>query len=68
MAPAIPLTSGFSQTSDLNSSLFSILMLLSLLQTTNRVSGVLDSPSDAFIPIVKACASSRVWKVRMLAY
>jgi hypothetical protein len=51
------------QTSDLHSSLFSVLMLLSLLQTTNRINASDESPSDSFVPIVRACAKSRVWKV-----
>ncbi|KAK4050266.1 hypothetical protein OIV83_003587 [Microbotryomycetes sp. JL201] len=47
-------------TSDLHSSLFSILMLLSLIQTTNRVDPTSSSPSDVFIPIVRKCAKSRI--------
>ncbi|KAM0786330.1 hypothetical protein ACM66B_001803 [Microbotryomycetes sp. NB124-2] len=54
-------------TSDLHSSLFSILMLLSLIQTTNRVDPTSSSPSDVFIPIVRKCAKSRVWKIRDVA-
>ncbi|GAA6057628.1 hypothetical protein JCM3770_005003 [Rhodotorula araucariae] len=51
--------------SNLHSPLFSILMLFSLLQTPRRV----DMPSarskaSAFVPIIKACARSRVWKIR----
>jgi len=39
-------------------------MLLSLLQSPNRVELGAEAPTDAFVPIVKACATSRVWKVR----
>lgn len=39
-------------------------MLLSLLQTPDRVDPAAESLTDAFVPIVKACATSRVWKVR----
>ncbi|GAA5888047.1 hypothetical protein JCM5296_005415 [Sporobolomyces johnsonii] len=57
--------------SNLHSSLFSILMLLSLLQTPHSVaSSIHDStPSFAepFIPLVTACAQSRVWKIRDVA-
>lgn len=52
------------QTSNLHSSLFSVLMLLSLLQSPNRVDQTVASDSDAFVPFVKACTKSRVWKVR----
>lgn len=38
-------------------------MLLSLLQTPNRVDMSTPSCADAFLPFVKACAKSRVWKV-----
>ncbi|GAA5977823.1 hypothetical protein JCM11641_006083 [Rhodosporidiobolus odoratus] len=55
-----------SPSSTLNSSLFSILMLLSLLQTSNRVDSTL-SLSAPFVPLVKACGASRVWKIREVA-
>ncbi|SCV70448.1 BQ2448_1842 [Microbotryum intermedium] len=51
-------------TSDLHSSLFSVLMLLSLLQSPNQVGSSSDALADPFIPIVRACATSRVWKIR----
>ncbi|KAK4051970.1 hypothetical protein OIO90_004500 [Microbotryomycetes sp. JL221] len=54
-------------TSDLHSSLFSILMLLSLVQTTNRVDPLAPSPTDVFVPVVRKCAKSRVWKIRDVA-
>lgn len=50
-------------TVDMNSSLFVILMLLSLMQSTNRI-GVEVSAADVFIKVVRQCATSRVWKVR----
>ncbi|BGP49684.1 hypothetical protein JCM10450v2_005589 [Rhodotorula kratochvilovae] len=52
--------------SNLHSPLFSILMLFSLLQTPRRLDAPRSSPSyaDAFLTIVKACAKSRVWKIR----
>ncbi|GAA5998529.1 tRNA methylation protein TRM732 [Rhodotorula paludigena] len=55
--------------SNLHSPLFSILMLFSLLQTPKRAVGSADSPveresSKPFIPLIKACAKSRVWKIR----
>ncbi|GJN90356.1 hypothetical protein Rhopal_003367-T1 [Rhodotorula paludigena] len=55
--------------SNLHSPLFSILMLFSLLQTPKRAVGAADSPvereySKPFIPLIKACAKSRVWKIR----
>ncbi|KAI5474356.1 DNA polymerase gamma subunit 1 [Pseudohyphozyma bogoriensis] len=49
-------------TFDLNSSLFSVLMLLSLMQTPNRVGT--ESPSTPFLPYISACSKSRVWKIR----
>lgn len=39
-------------------------MLLSLVQTSNRIDGAMDSVADPFLPFVLACAKSRVWKVR----
>jgi hypothetical protein len=48
-------------------------MLLSLLQTPKRVasssssSSSSDSLSAPFIPLVRTCASSRVWKIREIA-
>ncbi|SGZ26074.1 BQ5605_C024g09829 [Microbotryum silenes-dioicae] len=51
-------------TSDLHSSLFSVLMLLSLLQSPNQVGSSNDALADPFIKIVRACATSRVWKIR----
>lgn len=39
-------------------------MLLSLLQSPDRIDTAAESPTDAFVSIVKACATSRVWKVR----
>ncbi|KAK4700043.1 thyroid adenoma-associated protein, partial [Phenoliferia sp. Uapishka_3] len=51
-------------TANLHSSLFSVLMLLSLLQTPNRVDASAPSTADAFLPFVKACSKSRVWKIR----
>lgn len=44
-------------------------MLFSLLQTPRRIVGPSGSPvapsfSAPFLPIVKACAKSRVWKIR----
>ncbi|KAL8286526.1 hypothetical protein RQP46_004543 [Phenoliferia psychrophenolica] len=39
-------------------------MLLSLLQTPNRVDLSTPSCADAFLPFVKACTKSRVWKIR----
>ncbi|GAA5941468.1 hypothetical protein JCM10213_006094 [Rhodosporidiobolus nylandii] len=58
-----------SPSSNLHSSLFSILMLLSLLQTPKRVESAPSEPSlvEPFIPLVKQCASSRVWKIREVA-
>ncbi|GAA5841760.1 hypothetical protein JCM9279_003095 [Rhodotorula babjevae] len=55
--------------SNLHSPLFSILMLFSLLQTPRRVIDSNGSPTSStysapFLPIVKACARSRVWKIR----
>ena len=49
---------------DLHSSLFSVLMLLSLLQSPNRVDPGAESLSDPFVGVVEACATSRVWKIR----
>ncbi|GAA6058973.1 hypothetical protein JCM10212_001683 [Sporobolomyces blumeae] len=55
-------------TSSLQSSIFAILMLLSLLQTPDSVetAGVQSAPSlaEPFHALVEACASSRVWKIR----
>ncbi|GAA5824054.1 hypothetical protein JCM11251_001502 [Rhodosporidiobolus azoricus] len=55
--------------SNLHSSLFSILMLLSLLQTPKRIGSTSTEPplSAPFIPLVQQCASSRVWKIREVA-
>ncbi|KPV74232.1 uncharacterized protein RHOBADRAFT_54083 [Rhodotorula graminis WP1] len=55
--------------SNLHSPLFSILMLFSLLQTPRRIVDLAGLPtasrySAPFLPIVKACAKSRVWKIR----
>ncbi|GAA5902144.1 hypothetical protein JCM8208_002487 [Rhodotorula glutinis] len=55
--------------SNLHSPLFSILMLFSLLQTPRRIVDSTGSPSASsystpFLPIVKACARSSVWKIR----
>lgn len=56
------------QTSSLQSSIFAILMLFSLLQTPNPVetAGIdpIASLTEPLIPLVLACGSSRVWKVR----
>lgn len=38
--------------------------MVSLMQTPNRIAGAAVSLSDPFIPLVRACAKSRVWKVR----
>jgi hypothetical protein len=54
----------FTQTSDTQSSLFSVLLVLSLLQTPDRAPGEGEIYSDAFVPFVEACSKSRVWKVR----
>ncbi|GEM08658.1 proteophosphoglycan ppg4 [Rhodotorula toruloides] len=58
--------------SNLQSSLFAILMLFSLLRTPKRLSTQSDagkptSPSTAFVPLVEACLASRVWKIRNVA-
>ncbi|BGP33485.1 hypothetical protein JCM10296v2_005289 [Rhodotorula toruloides] len=58
--------------SNLQSSLFAILMLFSLLRTPKRPNtpneaGNPTSPSTAFIPLVEACLASRVWKIRNVA-
>ncbi|GAA5867264.1 hypothetical protein JCM8547_003140 [Rhodosporidiobolus lusitaniae] len=54
--------------SNLHSSLFAILMLLSLLQTPKRIVSSAASTGASlaapFIPLVKACAASKVWKIR----
>ncbi|GAA5994531.1 hypothetical protein JCM5350_006387 [Sporobolomyces pararoseus] len=55
-------------TSSLQSSIFAILMLFSLLQTPNPVESKgadpISSLTEPVIPLVLACASSRVWKIR----
>ncbi|GAA5873994.1 hypothetical protein JCM16303_002654 [Sporobolomyces ruberrimus] len=55
-------------TSSLQSSIFAILMLISLLQTPNPVDsaggGPILSLTEPIIPLVTACASSKVWKIR----
>ncbi|GAA5960789.1 hypothetical protein JCM3765_000817 [Sporobolomyces pararoseus] len=55
-------------TSSLQSSIFAILMLFSLLQTPNPVESAgadpISSLTEPMIPLVTACASSRVWKIR----
>ncbi|GAA5933380.1 tRNA methylation protein TRM732 [Sporobolomyces koalae] len=56
-------------TSSLQSSIFAILMLISLLQTPNSVETAgqedpITSLTTPFVPLVTACASSRVWKIR----
>ncbi|BGP09501.1 hypothetical protein JCM10049v2_005374 [Rhodotorula toruloides] len=58
--------------SNLQSSLFAILMLFSLLRTPKRLSTPdapdrPTSPSTAFIPLIEACLASRVWKIRNVA-
>lgn len=57
------LTRRLSQTANLHSSLFSILMIFSFLQTHNSIPGAPENVADAFVPLVRACAKSRVWKV-----
>lgn len=54
-----------SQSSNLDSPLFAILMLFGLLQTRESAEGTEEtvSLSAPFIPLVRACARSRVWKV-----
>ncbi|GAA6027127.1 hypothetical protein JCM8097_002413 [Rhodosporidiobolus ruineniae] len=59
-----------SPSSNLHSSLFSILLLLSLLQTPKKIGSAASSGSSLaapFIPLVKQCAKSRVWKIREVA-
>lgn len=41
-----------------------MLMMLSLLQSLNRIPGAGLSLADPFIPLVRSCAKSRVWKIR----
>ncbi|GAA6017403.1 hypothetical protein JCM11491_006645 [Sporobolomyces phaffii] len=57
-----------ASTSSLQSSIFAILMLISLLQTPNPVKAAgldpIASLTEPLIPLVTACASSRVWKIR----
>lgn len=60
-----------SQSSNLDSPLFAILMLFGLLQTresSEATSGLQSGAylSAPFVPLVKACARSRVWKVKHL--
>ncbi|GAA6013372.1 hypothetical protein JCM8202_003123 [Rhodotorula sphaerocarpa] len=52
--------------SNLDSPLFAILMLFGLLQTRESAEGTEEtvSLSAPFIPLVRACARSRVWKIR----
>ncbi|GAA5899201.1 hypothetical protein JCM6882_009282 [Rhodosporidiobolus microsporus] len=57
-----------SPSSNLHSSLFSILMLLSLLQVPKRLATSSEpSLAEPFLPLVKKCISSRVWKIREVA-
>ncbi|GAA5895288.1 tRNA methylation protein TRM732 [Sporobolomyces salmoneus] len=55
-------------TSSLQSSIFAILMLFSLLQTPNPVESTTSDPiaalTEPIIPLVTACSASRVWKIR----
>jgi hypothetical protein len=56
-------TSEGGQTFDLQSSLFSTLMLLSLLQTPDLVDVNSEVLSAPFIPLVLECTRSRIWRV-----
>ena len=64
----VPADPSDAQSSNLDSPLFAILMLFGLLQTREST-GTASGPqtgaalSAPFIPLVKACARSRVWKV-----
>jgi hypothetical protein len=51
-------------TVDMNSSLFAILMLLSLVQSPNTI-GQDVGKMNGFVAAVRECATSRVWKVRI---